>query len=248
MNPSTPDPSSGSGLAAERPPSAAAAPVVPPGPGNDVRGPRASTVIVHRVPADDMESFMEWQRGIRAATESFPGYQGTDIYPPADGQHTEWVVVIHFTDPKELQQWLNSPVRAEWLARLPTGVAHFQMKTLPAGFGPWFAGLVGGGQAGTPPAWKMAVMVLFGLYPTVMLIQILVLPHVLALGRAGSVLVDNTVSVCLLQWLVMPPLQRLAHPWLFPKANQGPAFSAGGFFLILLLLAVLVFLFRQVTG
>jgi len=234
MNP-TPDPSN-------------AAPTVPSGPRIDVRGSSASSVIVHHVPADAVDSFLEWQRGAVAAAESFPGCQGTDIYPPTDGQHKEWVVVIHFDEPEQLQRWLDSPVRAEWIARLPAPVANFQVKSLPAGFGPWFAGLVGGGQEGTPPAWKMAVMVLFGLYPTVMLIQLLVLPHVLALGRAGSVLVDNTVSVCLLQWLVMPPLQRLARPWLHPEADRGPAFSAGGFLLILLLLAVLVFLFRQVAG
>jgi hypothetical protein len=46
----------------------------------------------------------------------------------------------------------------------------------------------------------------------------------------------------------MPLLQRLAGPWLHPAADQGPAFSAGGFLLILLLLAVLVLLFRQVAG
>jgi uncharacterized protein len=236
MNPSTTDPSSAAGSA------------VPPGPRIDVRGSSASSVIVHHVPAGAVDSFMEWQRGAVAAAESFPGCQGTDIYPPTDGQHKEWVVVIHFDEPEQLQRWLDSPVRAEWIARLPAPVANFQVKSLPAGFGPWFAGMVEDGQEGTPPAWKMAVMVLFGLYPTVMLIQLLVLPHVLALGRAGSVLVDNTVSVCLLQWLVMPPLQRFARPWLYPEADRGPAFSAGGFLLILLLLAVLVFLFRQVAG
>jgi uncharacterized protein len=242
MNPSTTDPSSAAGSA------------VPPGPRIDVRGSSASSVIVHHVPAGAVDSFMEWQRGAVAAAESFPGCQGTDIYPPTDGQHKEWVVVIHFDEPEQLQRWLDSPVRAEWIARLPAPVANFQVKSLPTGFGPWFAGMVEDGQAadgplpGVPPPWKMALMVLLGLYPTVMLLVLLVLPHLSALGRAGMVLADNVLSVCLLQWAVMPALQRLAHPWLRPEANRGPAFSAGGAFLILSLLAVLAFLFRKVAG
>jgi uncharacterized protein len=229
-------------------PSSAAAPTVPPVPGIAVRSPRASSVIVHHVPADGVERFMEWQRGILAVAESFPGYQGTDIYPPADGQHTEWVVVIHFDDSEELQRWLDSPVRSEWVARLPAEVADFQLKTLPTGFGPWFAGLAEGGQGQVLPAWKMVVMVLLGLYPTVMLLSLFVSPHLLVLGFAGSMLVTNAISSCLLQWAVVPVLQRLARPWLYPAADRGPAFSVGGLFLILFLLAVLVFLFRQVAG
>jgi uncharacterized protein len=47
---------------------------------------------------------------------------------------------------------------------------------------------------------------------------------------------------------VVPVLERLARPWLHPAAGRGPAFSAGGLILILLLLAVLALLFRQVAG
>ena len=61
----------------------------PPGPGPDpsppilrVRGPRASSVIVHRFPADHADAFMEWLHGITDAAGAFPGYQATEIYPP----------------------------------------------------------------------------------------------------------------------------------------------------------------------
>jgi antibiotic biosynthesis monooxygenase (ABM) superfamily enzyme len=229
-------------------PSSAAAPTVPPVHGIAVRSPRASSVIVHHVPADAVEPFMEWQRGILAAAESFPGYQGTDIYPPTDGQHTEWVVVIHFDNSEELQRWLGSPVRAEWVARLPAAVKEFQLKTLPTGFGPWFAGLAEGGKGQVLPAWKMVAMVLLGLYPTVMLLSLFLSPHLSALGFAGSMLVSNAISSCLLQWAVVPVLQRVARPWLYPAKGRGLAFSAGGLVLILLLLAVLALLFRQVMG
>src|SRR5216683_2281978 len=116
-----------------------------PGPLMEVRGARASSVIVHRVPTDCAERFLEWQRGITRAAEAFPGYQATDVYPPADPKQPEWVVVIHFDNSVALQRWLDSPVRAEWTAKLPAEIANFRLKTLSAGFGPWFAELVADG-------------------------------------------------------------------------------------------------------
>ena len=88
------------------------------GPRLQVLGERASSVIVHRPPPDRVEQFLELQRQITEAAKAFPGYQGTDVYPPMDRQQVEWVVVIHFDRPEHLQGWLDSPVRAEWVAKL----------------------------------------------------------------------------------------------------------------------------------
>ena len=66
-------------------------------------------------PANAAAVFLEWQRGISAAAAEFPGYQTTEVYPPQAGDQ-EWVVVVHFGDAKSLQDWLDSPKRAEWAA------------------------------------------------------------------------------------------------------------------------------------
>src|SRR5438445_492386 len=99
----------------------------------EVRGTRASSVIVHRVPPQWVDDFMEWERGITRAAEGFPGYQTTDVYPPTDRRQQEWVIVVHFNDAPGLQRWTSSPQRAEWTGRLPAGIGDFRMKTLPAG-------------------------------------------------------------------------------------------------------------------
>ena len=78
----------------------------------ELRSLRASSVIVHRVPADSVDSFLAWQRGITQAAGSFPGYQATDVYPPVNGGHQEWVVVVHFDTPEALRRWLDSSVRS----------------------------------------------------------------------------------------------------------------------------------------
>jgi antibiotic biosynthesis monooxygenase (ABM) superfamily enzyme len=211
----------------------------------EVRVSRASSVIVHRVPPGGADRFVEWERGISGATAPFPGYQATDVYPPAEGQQ-DWVVVLHFDNPEALQRWLDSPVRAEWLAKLQ-GV-EFQMKTLPAGFGAWFIGQLGppGGQL--PPAWKIALSVVLTLYPTVMLLTIFVSPYTNRLGLATSMLISNVLSVGLLQWAVTPAFNVVLAPWLRASGQKGKAVTVWGLVLVLLALTVLTLLFRAVVG
>lgn len=213
----------------------------------EVRVSRASSVIVHRVTLDGAERFLEWQRGISAAAAEFPGYQATDIYPPADGQ-PEWVVIVHFDHPETLQRWLGSPLRAEWLARLQGTAARFQMKTLPGGFGAWFTGSLGQSEGALPPSWKMVLSVLLGLYPMVMLLTIFVGPYTKRLGPAADLLIGNVLSVSLLQWVVMPALRIVLGPWLRARGPQGKAVTIWGLVLVLFALAGLMLFFRAVTG
>jgi len=216
--------------------------------GMDLRPSRASSVIVHQVPPDSVDPFLEWQRGIARAAERFPGYQATDVYPPADRQQRQWVVVVHFNDPEALQRWIDSPVRSEWTAKLPNSVRDFHLKTLPAGFGPWFAGMVDGQASPLPPSWKMALTVFLGIYPTVMLLTVLVGPLTSALGLALSMLIGNALSIAILQWAVMPALERALGPWLRANAANEKTRSLGGLFLIVCALAAMAVLFRRLTG
>jgi uncharacterized protein len=214
----------------------------------EVRVWRASAVIVQRVPAASADWFLKWQRGITGAAESFAGCRGTDVYPPDDSRRGEWVVVIHFDDATSLQGWLGSPVRAQWVEKLRAQVGDFELKALPGGFGPWFAGLARGPEGAPPPSWKMALTVLLGLYPTVMLLTLFPGPYTQPLGLALAMLIGNALSVSILQWAVMPVLNRLLAPWLRAHADKQRAFSVAGLFLIPVLLAGLAVLFRPLTG
>jgi uncharacterized protein len=214
----------------------------------ELRVSRASAVVVQRVPAASAEWFMEWQRGVSGAAESFAGYRGTDVYPPVDSLREEWVVVVHFEDEQSLQEWLGSAVRSQWVEKLRAHIGNFELKALPGGFSAWFTGLAPCTEAAAPPSWKMALAVLFGLYPTVMVLTLFPGPYTQPLGLAFAMLIGNALSVSLLQWAVMPALNRLLSPWLKANSDQQKGFSVGGLILVLVLLVGLAFLFRQVTG
>ena len=213
-----------------------------------VHGAQASTVIVHRLPPERVERFLELQRGITQAAEGFRGYEATDVYPPTDSQDANWVVVIHFDGPESLQGWLDSPVRAEWVETLRNEMGDFRLKSLPTGFAAWFAGLVNEPQGELPPSWKMALTVLLALYPTVMLLAILVVPYLTPLGQAASMLISNALSVSLLQWAVMPALEKLLGPWLRANQARQRAYSLGGLVVLLVLLGGMTLLFRLIKG
>lgn len=219
----------------------------PARPNLEVHAARASTVITQHVPPGASDAFLEWQRGVSAAAGEVPGYQTTEIYPPAGGQEP-WVIVLHFDDPKALRDWLDSPRRAEWLAKIPREFRDFRLKTLPSGFGAWFAGTVEGSEVPLPPKWKMALTILLTLYPTVMLLSIFVGPHANPLGLAVSMLVSNVMSVSILQWVVQPALDPVLGPWL--RANEGKqrAYSLGGLAVLLLLLGGMTLMFHLVAG
>ena len=209
-----------------------------------VRGPRASSVIVHRFPADHADAFMEWLHGITDAAGAYPGYQATEIYPPT-GDGDEWVVIIHFDDEQMLQAWLDAPERAAWVARLPHEARDFRLHTMPAGFGSWVAGQT---ADGTPvPHWKSFLLVLVGLYPVVMLLTLIVAPRTAGLGMAFAMLVGNILSVAILEWAVMPLLNRALAPWLAAHGRDGRLVSVVGSACIVAAVLGMAVLFR-VTG
>ncbi|MBA4186436.1 MAG: hypothetical protein C0467_00310 [Planctomycetaceae bacterium] len=209
-----------------------------------VRVSRATSVIVHQVPVQAADRFLALQGSLTQAVEVFPGYQATEVYPPSDPNGTEWVVVIHFADAKSLKDWIDSPTRAKWTERLGREIGEFRQETLATGFGAWFTRP----SVDPPPGWKMVATVLLGLYPTVMLLTLTVGAVTAPLGMAVAMLIGNALSVVILQYAVMPALTRVLGPWLHANARTERTRSFGGIGVIVLLLAGLALVFRQIAG
>ena len=214
----------------------------------DFRRTRVSTVVAQRVAADRVPRFLECQRALTEAAMGFPGYQSTELYPPAEGQSGDWVAILHFDDEPSLKHWLDSPVRADWVKKLREEVGEFELKTLPSGYGIWFAGLATGPEGKPPPDWKIAMTVLLGLYPIVMLLYVSIGPYLFPLGLAASMLISNTISVAIGQWITMPVLTNVLRGWFDANTPDKRAFSFGVLALMWLFLIFLVVLFRFVTG
>jgi antibiotic biosynthesis monooxygenase (ABM) superfamily enzyme len=201
--------------------------------------PRASSVIVHEIAAGDAERFLAWQRDITASASELPGYQDTDVYPPTEPGGRQWVIVVHFDDAARLAAWSASSARAEHIERFAREFRgeSFQVKNLDKGFGHYFT-------QSAPPAWKMMITVLLGLYPTVVLLSVVTKP-LAGLGFAFSLLIGNALSVCLLEWVVMPALVRTLKPW---HSARSPQVTAFGLAAVLGALALLALSFHRWLG
>lgn len=207
-----------------------------------VRSPRASYVIVQRVPQHLAETYLQWERGISAAAALFPGYQLTEAYPPTDPANLDWVIVIHFDDPKSLDNWLNSPQRAKWMADLPPEFRRYRLKAFPSGLGDYFALFLN--HQPPLPHLKAIFAVLLALYPTIMLMTFYLTPHLNHLGAGLSMLVGNIISVAFLEYLGMPAVSRLLGPWLHANSPHKRTLSIAGFILITAALAFMTWIFH----
>lgn len=215
----------------------------------DVRPAEASMVIVHQVPPQLTDRFVELQEEITLAAKQAPGYVKTQVYPPADANSDQWVAMMTFADQDSLDRWYESSERSVQAAKISEEIGEFSVKKMPTGFGAWFARLDDDDAAsGQLPGWKMVMVVLLALYPTVMLTSAFINPWFSGLGLAVTILLGNILSVSLLQWVLMPQLTNFMQRWLRTPFAQAPLLNIGGVLGITALLGCFTMLFRQITG
>jgi uncharacterized protein len=210
--------------------------------------PAASTVaavISTRVTPGTEEQFRDWQRRIAAAEARFPGFQGHKLEPPIPGVQEDWATVVRFDTDEHLQAWLDSPERRRLLEEAAGFGAGFRVRTMRGGFDGWFNfGNAPGEQP--PPAWKQNMVVLLVLYPVVFLWgQFVGTPFLLNRGVPFwlALFVGNVVSVVLMGYLLMAPVNRALDWWLSPRPSAPAWTSAAGAALLvaLYLLCLAVF-------
>ena len=71
-----------------------------------------------------------------------------------------------------------------------------------------------------PPRWKMAIATWMGVWPTVLLISLLVSPHLTGLPIWIAIGIDTILVVLALTWAVMPLLTKVLRPWLIKPTED----------------------------
>jgi antibiotic biosynthesis monooxygenase (ABM) superfamily enzyme len=94
----------------------------------------------------------------------------------------------------------------------------------------------------------MILTVLFGLYPTVMLLAILLGPLTERVGISVAMLLSNAASVCFLEFVGTPVTRYLLRPWLGASEKEGRRGSLVGLVLILGALGIMTALFSLIVG
>jgi uncharacterized protein len=146
-----------------------------------------------------------------------------------------------------LNRWLESPERAELLVQAEL-FKDFQPHQVANSFGNWFS-IGGDGQiAVSTPAWKSALSVLVGLYPTVVLLTLAISKLWPDAELWESLLLGNVLSVSLLTWVVMPNVTRALRFWLVETPTRSQArVNAIGALLSIAFLTIAALVFWLVT-
>lgn len=200
-------------------------------------------VISERVKPGREQDYRTWQAGITAAASRFPGYLGGERFPPVPGVQDEWVYMLRFATPAQLDGWLNSGERRRWRDKAEPLLEHVDIQRIAAGLGGWFPVTANSVQQ-APPDWKQALAVLLAMYPTVMLLMIFVSPLLDSAPEPADMFVRALANVAILTWLLMPAVNRMLKQWLYPRSATANVFGTA---LVLTAFASMVAAFIMLT-
>ena len=175
-----------------------------------------TAVLSRRVRPGQEGPFQRWAEAFAQALTASPGCLSCQIIPPVPGIQPDWVFVSEFREPASLRAWIDSETRHQWLAAAAPMVENTGELRVISGLESLF-GLLPPGEAAPPPVWKLAVVTLVGLYPTVLLSWLCVAPRLQPVPLLVRALLSSLFTVGLMTWGVMPLVTRLFRPWLFPS-------------------------------
>jgi uncharacterized protein len=176
-----------------------------------------TVVVTHRVSREQVEDFLAWQERLRLAESAFEGFRGTELFRPVEGVQDEWTTLYRYDNAENLDKWLISTERRELLAEGAT-FSDFHSRTIDNSFGSWFAFDERGNEAPPPSDVKTSIAVWVGLYPTVVLLSLLLSPLHMPLWL--GLLIGNLFSSMLMTFLTMPYyVNPLLKHWLRPPPN-----------------------------
>ena len=206
-----------------------------------------SMIVSHRVRPGQEAAYEQWQDRIVEVQQSFPGYIGTEFFPPIDGIQDNWTAVIRFENAADLDAWSSSSERSAILQDAGGIFDDMTVRRVASGFGAWFSmGDNARHSAGVPALWKQTLAVLVALYPLTLILSLWV-THPLDVSFATGLLIGDTISVVLLSYLVMPWTNRILAFWMNPTASRRLSTAIAGIGLIAAFTAVMWALFTYLV-
>src|SRR5262249_34166420 len=187
---------------------------------DDQAEPAVAKVFKHRSRRHNVDDYRAWRRKTIAVQARYPGYLATDSFEPRGSLQDEWIDIVRYDTAEHLDGWVNSQERKDLLKELGPLVEDVHAHRL-TGLEGWFTlNRKPGEPVAVTPPWKQALAVLVALYPTVMLLGILVNPFMRRLPLVVQMLIGNVLSIAALTWLVRPGVSRLLSFWLVTPAGR----------------------------
>lgn len=169
-------------------------------------------VFVTAVTPDKEKDYREWMAKMHQVEATFPGFRGTYVQSPSLTKGGNWITLLHFDTPQNLDNWLSSKEREEVLKESEPLIASLENHRVISPYAGWFDSFSKSGEASA--AWKQAMIVLLVLFPIVMLEFKFLNPWLTSLNVSFATFIGNTLSVALVTWPMVPLAIWLLGWWL----------------------------------
>jgi antibiotic biosynthesis monooxygenase (ABM) superfamily enzyme len=184
----------------------------------------ATEVIVTDVKPGKEAEYRNWASRIDTIEASFPGFRGSYMQPPTEGEKV-WTTLLRFDTKEKLAAWIASPERASLLTEADNLVDRVLVHRVDTSFPGWVPPDPTTGKP--PPSWKTAMLVLLVLFPVVMLEMKFLNPQLRSANRALGTFIGNAISVALTTWPLMPLAIAGFAWWLYPGKGRRWTTAAG---------------------
>ena len=170
-----------------------------------------TTVVFRTVRAGREEDFEEAARAANRTVTGAVGHRGVDVLAPPPGQRL-YTVLLRFDSVENMRRWQESPEFAALLdAMAPLCEPQRETHAL-TGMEGWISVP---GRA-PPPRWKSVVVSFLAAYPTIAVLQAVVLPRFDFLPSFAQGVLLGLLMCIALTYAVMPLVSGALAKWLYP--------------------------------
>ncbi|MBW4486057.1 MAG: hypothetical protein KME14_26335 [Tildeniella torsiva UHER 1998/13D] len=215
--------------------------------------PSPSVIIEYIVPSTQSWAFRSWHRRMVKTAQRSEGFLRADRYRPLAVQESclKWHTVLHFEQPHQLKQWLQSSDREALLKAGRDIFKSYKFTSFETGMQGWFSDASGEELTGLgPPAWKEILAVVLGLYPIIM-VQGFILERLglfESWDPASAMLANNLITTCVFTLVVMPRIVRWLNFWLRPAHRRSPLQTeVVGTVVTVLAMVAMVYFFNEIA-
>ena len=167
------------------------------------------TMLISRhIAPDRYHAFTAWMREGEILAAGFPGFLGSGVLHPPDGQ-AEYQIVIRFETTEALDRWEKSLPRSMWLERGASMVQHSRSARMN-GTGSWF-----GAKPLAPPRWKQAVSIWVVYFPVLLLFTATLQDQLAQIPLFWRIFITTATMCPVLTYFLMPAVTRVLRGWLY---------------------------------
>ncbi|MBE9045785.1 antibiotic biosynthesis monooxygenase [Pleurocapsales cyanobacterium LEGE 10410] len=175
---------------------------------------QVTAVICHLVKPGQERKYEQWLHEVSAVAQQFEGHSGVSFIRPTDPANPEYAIVLKFDCYKNLQNWLDSPVRRRWIDKAKPFVQQDQRIQVLTGLETWFT--VPGKRGQPPPKrYKMSILTTLAVFLVSQPLSQILGPLLQFIPSLLRALILTFLTVLLLTYVIMPRVTRLFYRWLY---------------------------------